>query len=478
MKIRLPEYKWQIFFVTGLASVTASIAMSSVNLALPVIADDFGISMSAVSWLTLAYAIIASCTQLIFGRFADLFGYKRQFVFGFLVYGISSALIALVANGLAAMIVFRCIQAVSFAMMMSITQALCNRTFPESERGMALGVNAIFVSVGLSVGPSISGLLMSYFSWRSIFVFNLPFCVLGVVLSALILKKDEIDTTKSQRMDWPGSLFFALFIGLLAFAINFSSEWGVASFRFAGFIAVSVVSLIVFIYRESHTKMPLVNLAFFRNPVFALSNTANLCTYIILQMNTFLAPFFLINILSVSSSDAGLILLASPIAQMIIAPIGGRLSDRYGSRKLSIAGLSIIAIGCVFLSMMKDTTPILWVTGGLLLFGAGNGVGTAALNSTIFSAVPKDHSGMTSGMVSTMRNLGQVIAVSSAGAIMAARQNRYLARAVEAGAAAPDGNGIYVMAQRDAYYFGVCVAALAILCMVLIAIRKPEQKSV
>jgi len=468
----MPEYKWQIFSVTGLANITTTIAMSSINLALPIIADEFLISMSAVSWLSIVYYLIPSCTLLIFGRAADIFGYKRQFIGGFLLFGLSALLLSLLARGMASLLIFRSFQALGYSMMISITQAMCNRTFPENERGRALGINAVFVSVGLAIGPSIGGFLIFRFGWRSIFLFNAPFCILGVLASLMILKKDIPQQGSAQRMDWLGSFFFAVFIGLSVFAINFSAEWGAASVRFVGCMIVSLSSLLLFIIRQSRTDVPLMNLGFFRNPTFSLSNGAIFCSYFIQQMNTFLMPFFLMNILLLASGRAGFVMLASPIAMMLLSPIGGRLTDSFGSRKPALTGLTVLATACVIMSTMSQATPVFVVILGLFLFGAGNGMSVVAINSAIFSAVPKTDSGIASGMVATMRNLGQTIGVACAGAIMALRRSHYTGRA-PVGPESADGSIIYLMAQRDVYYFGVFIIAIAIICVFMIRSGKP-----
>ena len=474
MSIRLPEYKWRIFGVTGLVNISTAIAISSISLALPVMAEEYGVSMSAISWLPLIYSLIPCCTLLIFGRLADLYGYKRQFIIGLLVFGISSILLPALSRGLPSLIFFRGLQAVGYAMMISITQAMVNRVFPANERGKALGVNSIFVSIGLSAGPSISGLLMSQFSWRSIFYFNAPFSFLGVITAVLILKKEEGAAGTDKRMDWPGSMLFAVFIGLLAVAINFSAEWGFTSARFIGCLALSLIGFAAFLYRENHTDTPLMRLTLYQNPVFSYANGASVCSYILQQMTNFLLPFYLINMLLVSKSNSGFIMLATPLMMMLFSPYGGKMADRNGSRGPAMAGLGIIAMGCVVMCFLSAATPIPVVVAALLLYGVGNGLSVSAINSAIFSAVPKEHSGMASGMVATLRNLGQGLGVAFGGAIIAVRQSYYLSRAA-AGMGGPEmASSAYLMSQRDAFLFGLCVVAAAIFCMARIPRGKAE----
>ena len=471
MQLHMPEYKWRIFGVTGLANIATAIAISSITLALPVMADDFGVSMAAISWLSLVYSLVPSCTLLIFGRLADLNGYKRQFICGFTVFGIASLLLPALSRGLVTLILFRALQGLGYAMMISITQAMCNRAFPPEERGKALGVNSIFVSIGLSAGPSISGLLMSRFTWRAIFYFNAPFCLLGVIMAALILKKDAKSADTALHMDFPGSLLFAAAVGALMMAINFSADWGLASVGFIGCLLVSIVTLGLFIYRENHVDIPLMKLALYKNSVFSLANGASVCSYTIQQMTNFLVPFYLMNILMVSKSNSGFIMLATPLTMLFFSPYGGKVADRYGSRRPAVIGLAAIAVGCGALCILTDTTPIYYMVAALLLYGVGNGFSVSAINSAIFSAAPREDSGMASGMVATLRNLGQGMGVAFGGAIMAVRQNAYAARNLREGIES-SANGIYLAAQRDAFLFGLCVVAIAFVCMIRIPGKK------
>jgi EmrB/QacA subfamily drug resistance transporter len=469
MRIKTPEYKWRIFAVTSLANITSAFAITSLNLAMPVMAADFGVSMGAISWLSLVYSFIPSCILLIFGRLADLYGYKRQFVGGFFVFGLASLLLPLLARNLAALIFFRCFQAVGYGMMISITQAMCNRSFPPQERGKALGINAVSVSVGFSIGPTIGGVLLTHFSWRSIFYFNIPFCLLGILASVLVLKKDEPHLGGSRRMDWPGSLFFAAFIGFLALAINFSADWGLTSPRFIACLLISAGALALFIFRESHTEAPLMELGFFRSRAFTLANAASVFSYMLQQMTTFLTPFFLMNILLIAKGEAGLVMLANPLSMVILSPVGGKMTDLYGSRRPALLGLSFIALGCILMSLLTLEAGVGYIVIVLLCYGVGGSLSVSAINAAVFGSVPRERSGVVSGMVATMRNLGQGLGVAFGGAIMAMRQSRYIAAGLE------PGNQVYLLAQRDVFYFGLGMVAAAICCMLLIPLGRKRE---
>jgi len=203
--------KWMIFAATSLANLVASFSINSVNLALPSLAEKFGVSPGAVSWLTLVYSLLPCCTLLIFGRMGDLYGYKRQFLGGYLFFGAVSLLTPLLAANLGLLILFRCLQGIGYGMLISITQAIVSRTFPAAERGKALGVNSVFVSVGLAAGPTIGGILLTYSGWHAIFYFNVPFCILGALATLFVMREEPGDRAVRGRMDWPGAaLIFML----------------------------------------------------------------------------------------------------------------------------------------------------------------------------------------------------------------------------------------------------------------------------
>mgnify|MGYP000919449360 CR=1 FL=1 len=248
----------------------------------------------------------------------------------------------------------------------------------------------------------------------------------------------------------------------MAVAINFSDDWGFWSLPFLSCLGISLVSLIAFILRENRTAMPLMHLNLFKSRTFTLANCASVLSYMSQQMNTFLVPFFLMNILRMTKSDSGFVMLATPLAMMLLSPAGGHMADKYGSRRPAVIGLSLIILGCTLMSLLQQSSTIYHVIAALILFGIGNGLSVSAINTSIFSAVPKERSGVASGMVATMRNLGQGLGVAFGGAIIALREKEYLA-ALSAGME----KEAYLLAQRDAFFFGICIVVLALFCMLL-----------
>ena len=213
--------KWSIFIVTSMANLGVSFAINSLNLALPLIREEFGVSQSDVSWLALVYSLLPSCMLLLFGRLADICGYRRQYIFGFGFFTVVSMLAPMLSFNLQTLIVFRALQGIGYSILISITQATIFKTFPENERGKALGINSVFVSVGFAAGPTIGGVLLNFFTWHAIFYFCAIFSVLGLIGTLLAMEDDTTEKEGRPKMDALGGLFFMIFIGALSVGINF-----------------------------------------------------------------------------------------------------------------------------------------------------------------------------------------------------------------------------------------------------------------
>ena len=451
--------KWQIFAVVSMSNLVVAFTTNSLLLALPIMATEFSVSQSTVSWLAIVYSLIPCCTMLIFGRTAELFGFKRQFKAGFLFFGAVSLAAPLLSNSISMLIFFRCLQGLSNSLMISITYAIVSRAFPENERGKAIGVNAMFVSVGMAAGPTIGGLLLTYFSWHALFYFSIPFCLIGLWATSRCLPDDDLSNKERGHMDVLGAALLSISLGAIVIGLNLGESWGFNSRSFICCIVVGAVCLYCFIRHETVSISPLMNLSFFRNKTFALGNMINLLLYLIQQMISFLMPFYLINILLLGADTAGLIMLSMPILMMICSPIGGSLADKKGTRFPSGIGLTLYFAGCLVMGLFGETMAFAVAMVVLLLIGAGNGFSVAAINSAVIVAVPSESVGVASGMTTTMRTLGQSGGVLCASMILSLRQPVY--GYISSGEA-------YLLAQRDAYYFGMILAALAIVLIWLL----------
>ena len=444
-----------------MANLIAAFSVNSLALALPVIAADFGTAQSNVSWLTLVYSLVPCCTLLLFGRMAELHGYRKQMILGFAVFGLVSALTPAVSRSIGILIFMRCLQGVAYAIMVSITQAIVSRAFPPAERGKALGTNTVFVSVGLAAGPTLGGLLIKHFSWKSIFYFNIPFAVLGIAACLLVMPKDETDDSKKARMDYSGALLLAAACGGLCVGLNFLKNKTNLGISPLWLIAAAVLAFVLFFLREKRAgESALVPMSLFADRSFSQCNIVLLGLFIAQQMVVYMMPFYLEDICALPSDTAGFYIMASPLCMIIFAPIGGTLKDRCGTKLPSILGFSILLASIVFLSTLSESTPHFMTVTALAGVGIGAGLGTSPVNTTIMNSAPRERSGVASGTLATMRNLGQTMGVACSTLILEARQAVYIASA--------DSSGAYLMAQRDTFLFGCLTLTIAIVLIVLL----------
>ncbi len=461
---RVKNSKWSIFAVASMANLISSFGVNSLVLALPSIAESFGVSQADVSWLTLVYSLIPCCLLLFFGRTAEIYGYRRQMAVGFVVFCLVSVLTPLVSRTVGTLILMRCFQGVAYSILISITQAVVSQAFPPHERGKALGTNTAFVSVGLAAGPTVGGLLLTHFSWRALFYFNIPFTVLGFIATLLVMPPDAAPE-KRNKLDFVGALLFALTVGSLSTGLNALKN---ARLRFIPsplYFLTAAAALAVFILWERGRESPLIPLSLFKNRSFTQSNISNATSYMAQQMLTYLMPFYLVNQRGLSSDLAGFIILANPIVMILLAPSGGSLRDRLGTKPPAMIGLTLFMLTMLFFSSMGMSTPIYLVVLTLAAVGLANALSVSPINARILSSAPAERRGVASGMLASMRTLGQTLGVAFCTIILETRQSVYLERMT-----GPD--GAYLLAQRDAFLF----AALPVLIAMTMIFLLPKEE--
>lgn len=460
--------KWSIFIVTSMANLGVSFAINSLNLALPLIREEFGVSQSDVSWLALVYSLLPSCMLLLFGRLADICGYRRQYLFGFGFFTAVSMLAPVLSFNLPTLIVFRALQGIGYSILISITQATIFKTFPENERGKALGINSVFVSVGFAAGPTIGGVLLRFFTWHSIFYFCAIFSVLGLIGTFLAMEDDTTEKEARPKIDVLGGFFFMIFIGALSIGINFVDDWGL-SWKIGTLFAISAAGLILFLLREKQAEHPLLSLSIFKNRTFTLANCTCLLSYLTQQLTTYLYPFFLADVMMMSAYHSGLVMLTAPVMMMIFSPLGGDISDKKGTKLPAVAGLALIILSCLGTAFFHQGQNLFYVIAVLALMGAGNGLSVSAINNAILGSVDTSMSGAASGTLATMRNIGNTLGIAIGSVMLTMREVHYSSAGLSQ-------VSVYLKSQRDIFLFGAAAAGVAICFILLIHDRKKKQK--
>jgi EmrB/QacA subfamily drug resistance transporter len=390
-----------VAFVVHLSAFTGPFMAASLNLALPPMGRDLDMSASALTWVASAFLLSAAVFTVPFGRIADIYGRRRILLYGNVVFAVFSLLSA-VAWSPAVLIVSRILQGIGSAMLFATSMALLTSVFPPGERGRVLGNNVTAVYLGLALGPFLGGFLTQHFGWRSVFVVNF---LLGMVLVATITwrLRGEWAEAAGESFDRAGALLYGATLVLLM--LGFSRlPHGLG----AALLIASLTALGGFLFWELRARSPMLDLSLFRkNVVFAFSSLAALIHYAATSAVTFMLSLFLQSVQGRSPQGAGLILVAQPFMMALFSPLAGRLSDRIEPRLLASFGMSLTAAGVFLLSYLQVGTSSVQVVAELVLLGFGFAFFSSPNTNAVMSSLEKRHLGVGSGILGTMRVLGQ-----------------------------------------------------------------------
>lgn len=408
--------RWLVLTTVGIGTFMSALDGSVVNTLLPVLGQSLHASVAGIEWVATIYLLVISGLLLSVGRAGDLFGHKRLFLAGFALFVVGSALCGL-ATSARALIALRVVQALGAAMLMATSPAILTQSFPSSQRGRALGALGTFTYLGLTVGPSLGGWLAQVFGWRSVFYINVPVGLAAIALALRSIADDHVEDAE-ERFDLPGASLFTAGLVALMIALNQGHDWGWTTPRTLGLLLGAVALLAVFVRVERRRPAPMLDLSLFGSRTFSASAISALLNYACVYAVTFVLPFLLIQERGLGTARAGLVLTAQPIVMAIVAPISGALSDRIGSRGLATTGMLLLAAGLVALGLLVTNGSLTQIAAALALFGLGIGIFVSPNNSALMGAAPRNRQGIASGVLATSRNVGMVLGVGFAGAIL------------------------------------------------------------
>ena len=403
--------KWFVMAAVAMGIFLATIDGSIVNIALPTFVKEFNQPLSAVEWVVLAYLLTVTTLLISMGRLADMIGKKPLYVTGFSIFTLGSILCG-VFNSWGP---FRVFQAIGASMMMGLGMAIVTEAFPKDERGKALGITGVMVSLGVIAGPSIGGIILENLSWHWLFFVNIPVGLIGIPMVLRFVP--FIRPAGKQQFDYWGAILLFISLAGLLLALSLGQEMGYGAPLILALFGLFLVGLATFLWVERSVAQPMVELQLFKNEWFSISLLTGLMTFVASAGTIMLLPFLLQDILGLSPRTAGLVMAVNPAAIGIVAPISGALSDRIGSRKLTTLGLFVLIFGYWSVSGITPNTSLLEVALRALPIGIGMGIFQSPNNSAVMGSAPKERLGIVSGMLSISRTLGQMIGISLVSAI-------------------------------------------------------------
>jgi len=408
-----PNAPWFAVAAVCVGAFMGQLDASIVTVALPTLQRTFDATVGAVTWVGLSYLLVLVATVTAVGRFADMWGRKLLYVYGFLIFTFASVLCGL-APSLAALCGFRALQAVGAAMLQANSLAIIVLVVPSRSLGKAIGLQGTAQALGLAMGPSVGGLLLAAGGWRLIFFINVPFGLFGAMAAILLVPRSR-NLLARVRFDWSGLAIFFPAVAALLSAITFGAERGWGSALIVGLFGAAVVLAALFIWHERRDRDPMLDLGLFRRTQFSTGIASGMGSYLVMFGVLLLVPFYLERGLGVGTARSGLELMAMPLAFGIVAPFAGRLADRAGARPLTVSGMALVAAALALLGAFGPGTAGFLVL--LAAVGVGMGLFTSPNNASIMGAAPGQQAGMASGVLNMTRGMGTALGLALTGTV-------------------------------------------------------------
>jgi DHA2 family multidrug resistance protein len=417
-----PTYRWLVLATVMIGTFMAVLDATIVNVALPKMMAAFGVSVDRVEWILTAYLLVFGVILPSSGWLADRWGYKTMFLLGLFLFTVGSFLCSL-AWSIDALIAFRVLQGSGAGLLMPVGMAIITREFPPEKRGIALGFWSVAASASVSLGPTAGGYLIDHFAWHTIFDVNVPVGMMGMIVSAVVLRDRRVPDV--GRFDALGFLSLTAFLTALLLALaSGNSAWNAGGWT-SGFITtcfiVAFVGLVIFLAVEANVRHPLIQMRLFRNFDFAVSNLVLFIFGVGMFGSTFLLPIYLQNSLGYTPFQAGLVFLPMGLVLGITAPFAGLFADRYDARVPIALGLALMAWTLYrfsFLSLFTEKSEIMLP---LYVRGFAMGLLFSPLTTVAISEIPIHQMARASGLVNVIRQIGGSFGVAMFGTILTRR---------------------------------------------------------
>jgi EmrB/QacA subfamily drug resistance transporter len=409
--------KWWTLVAVAFGLFMIMLDNTVVNVALPSIRKDLGISISELEWVVNAYALTFGVLLLTGGKLADLLGRRAIFIAGLVIFTGASLWCGL-AGDAASLIAARTVQGVGAALMNPATLSIITATFPPRQRGTAIGIWAGVSALALAIGPLVGGLLTENISWSWIFFVNVPVGVLGILAARAFIDESK-DTSEVQRLDLPGLVSSAVGLFALTYALieTNTHPWGSA--RVLSLLAVAAVSLVIFVILELRQRVPMLDLSLFRNPTFSGANATMGFVGLAMFGIFFYNSLYLQNVLGYSAIQTGAAFLPMTVLIILIAPVAGRLTDRVGPRWLMGTGMTLLT-GSLLLFATLGVSSSFWnILPGLVVGGVGMGITMAPTTAAAMGSVPVDKAGVGSAVINSTRQVGGSLGIAIMGTLVA-----------------------------------------------------------
>ena len=424
-----PAFKWWNFWTIATGTFFSVVDHGSVLIALPGIESHFDATLESVQWVVVAYALVISVLLLPMGRLGDVIGRRRVYMIGTAIFVVGS-LGATFSPSLGVLIAMRVVQGIGAGMVQGCGMGMMIAAFPDSERGKALGTHLSIVGLGAIAGPAIGGFLVAWFNWQSVFFINVPAGCLVLALSWFVLERGttagQYGRGQNTSFDWTGAAVSGVFLLILLLVVGNGNGLGWQSAPvIVGAVAV-VLLLAFFIWWELRVRSPMLELRLFANRIFGMGAAAAWLSFFGSSAARFMMPFYLQRVLGYSPEQVGLMMIPAAVCMVILGPLSGRLSDRFGWQALTVGGSALTAAGAFVLAFgIQERSPVWFVIGTMMMQSSGTGLFNSPNNSSIISVVDRSRYGVVSALTQLIRNSANVVSVAVATTIVVSTMATY-----------------------------------------------------
>ena len=403
------QKRWLIFFAVVMTTFINCMDMSSINVALPSIADELHVTMSGVEWVVTAYTLVIICFILLFGKLGDTMGKDKIFKFGILVF-LAGLCICFFAHTYTMLLIGRIVEGIGAAATSANSQGIIVQTFPAHERGKALGISGSSVALGTMVGPSIGGLIVQHFSWNMIFGMSIPLTVICFMLCVKYLP--DMSSGRSEKVDSGGVLLFMVMILCVYGGVKLLQN-GASYYLYCAMLLVIAVAFgAVFVRWEQRHDNAMIHLDIFKNKLYTVSVFCAFISFLAISGHNFIQPFYLQKVQMLSAAQTGMLMMAYSITMFVVAPFSGQLSDKIGSEILCFIGLCTVSVALFILSTLGIGSSLWIFLAGSIMMSFGMAMFQSPNTSLIMSTVGPKLTGIAGSINGLARNLGSVFGIS------------------------------------------------------------------
>ncbi len=409
--------KWMILLTVIVGTFLGRLDQTIVNLALPKIINDYGITVSSAGWIATAYILANAIFVPIWGKLGDTIGQKKVYLIGFSLFIVGSVLAGLAWN-LNSMIIFRVIQAIAGSADYPTAMAIIALNFkPGKDRAQALGIWSSSFAAATVFGPLIGGPLIDNFGWRSVFLINLPVGIIGILMAMKFIHEAEI-VRRKDRFDWWGAITLGIALTSTVLVLDKGMDWGWLSLGSMLSYITAIVFFYVFIMIEQGHDDAIIDLKFFKNKIFVNVLLNNFIVFMTMMGSMFLIPVFAQTFLGYDATQTGFLFMPMAFAMMMAAPIGGSLVGKIEARWVIMVSTLIAGIGLWMFSFLdpRSTAIDIMIPLGVMAFGMG--LGMAQRTNIIASAVPQNEVGAASSVLALARNIAGAFGIAVFGTIL------------------------------------------------------------